>query len=364
MIVAFVVVEGILKKYVINGRFLAEKITGIQRYAFELTRELDKLVAGMGLEIYVPSDYDVGRGVYENIKVVKCHKPSSLVWEQVEYPRYLKNENALGINLCNVVPILYPKGIACIHDISYKVNPDFFKGSMHARLSRLWHCLNYRVICNNCDEIITVSEFSKREIIKNYRVNPNKITVVYNAWEHFRRDESERTSIEERYPALVNKKFYFSMCSLAKNKNIKWVLEAAQRHPESIFVISGMYDPKRLGEKVDFSESNNVIHLGYVSDDDAKLLMKNCDAFIFPTLYEGFGIPPLEALALGVDCIVSDTEVMHEVYGDAVTYINPYVYEFSLEKKDEEQKNACLSRFSWAGSAKKLYRLITEKKEQ
>ena len=111
-------------KYVINGKFLAEKITGIQRYAYELTRELDAMAEGRDIELFVPSDATADLSVYHHIKLVPSGKPAGERWEQFTYGNYLRRHGAQGINLCNIVPLCCPRGIACIHDINYRVMPE------------------------------------------------------------------------------------------------------------------------------------------------------------------------------------------------------------------------------------------------
>ena len=95
--------------------------------------------------------------------------------------------------------------------------------------------------------------------------------------------------------------------------------------------------------------------LGYVSDEEAKTLMRDCKAFLFPSIYEGFGIPPLEAMSAGCKrIIVSDTEVMHEIFGDSVEYINIKKEEITFSEND------VLSTYSWEKSALQLRLLICD----
>ena len=342
-------------KYVIDGKFLTEKITGIQRYAIEITRELDKMASDLDIEIVVPLNCEIDSSQYCNIKVVYFGKRTGDMWEQLDLPRYLKKCHAIGIHLCNVVPILYPKGIACIHDISYKVNPQFFT-NRHGRMSRLWHMLQYYIITKKARHIITVSEFSKNEIIKYYNVEHKQISVIYNAWQHFVRRLPDENCFS-KFSMLEKHKYYFSMSSLAVNKNLKWVVEVARRNPNETFAVAGMLDEQRLGEAFDVSELHNIYYLGYVSDDEAKILMKYCKAFLFPTLYEGFGIPPLEAMSMGADCIISNRTCLPEIYGNSVYYIDPKDYEVDVIQLTEGEKaknEIALEKYSWEDSAMKL----------
>ena len=109
------------------------------------------------------------------------------------------------------------------------------------------------------------------------------------------------------------------------------------------------------------NELKNLFYLGYVSDDEAKLLMKECKAFIFPSIYEGFGIPPLEALAMGSQVICSNAVCLPEIFKDSVHYIDPYKHDINLntllsEKTEPAEK--VLSLYSWEKTAEKTFEII------
>ena len=279
------------------------------------------------------------------------------MWQQSDVPRYLKKNKKKGIFFTNIFPVSYAKGIITIHDVSYKANPQFFT-SKRDRISALWHRINYWRAAHSKMKIVTVSEFSKSEIVKYYHVNPDRITVVYNAWQHMNRIEAAKDTFD-KYPYLNKEEYYFSMSTLAPNKNFKWILEAAKQNPNEVFAIAGGGKLKKVADESGYSNLNNVFFLGYVSDEDAKTLMGNCKAFIFPTLYEGFGIPPLEAIACGAKGVfVSDTPCMHEIYGNEVEYIdlnniNKYIFQ-----KNVQLSNEILERYSWIQSTRKIVGII------
>ena len=345
-----------MEKYVIDGLFLTQNITGIQRYAYEIVSELDKIVAPGKVEILVP-ETTIKLPQLENIKLVKKRKHGGILWEQIDFAHYARKNKMQCICFTNILPLLYPHGIITIHDISYKANPQFFT-SKRDRLSALWHRINYWYAARSKMAIVTVSEFSKSEIIKYYHVDENRITVIYNAWQHLERIEAAKDTFQH-YPQLKKGDYFFSMSTLAANKNFKWILHAAKNNPQEQFAIAGGGKLKGAAEAEGFVDLPNVHFLGYVSDEDAKTLMANCKAFLFPTLYEGFGIPPLEAMACGAPrVIVSDTPCMHEVYGEDAEYLNPVdMGNLKLKIENKNTKNV-LEKYSWKKSADKLNELI------
>ena len=138
---------------------------------------------------------------------------------------------------------------------------------------------------------------------------------------------------------------------------------SGKKNPSELFVIAGN-SVKNAKTKIDFSALPNVIFTGYLSDGCAKWLMKNCRAFLFPSTYEGFGIPPLEAFSVGTKVICSNAASLPEVCGDAAAYIDPYDYEIDLSAPETEKKEAyygaVLSKYSWKRSAERLKEILSE----
>lgn len=144
--------------------------------------------------------------------------------------------------------------------------------------------MQYAAIAKKARKIVTVSEFSKSEIVKYYHVNPEKITVVYNAWQHMQRVRPDPMLFGEysKWPQLKKGEYYFSMSNLLKNKNFPWVLRAAQSKPQVMFAIAGGGSLAKEAAALGLDHLNNVMYLGYVTDGEAKSLMENCKAFFVP----------------------------------------------------------------------------------
>lgn len=331
-----------MRRIIINGRFLTQRITGVQRYAREICAELDKLVSPDELIMAVPSETtDIPK--YKNIKVVKVGRFHNRLWEHISFPLYVLSQKATSLNLCNVAPLISP-GIVCIHDIKIKATPQFFSTKF-----LLWYRLLFFNATRRAKKIITVSNFSKSEIIKYYGVDENKIIVAPNGWQHFARINYDEDTLAKY--GLEKDSYYFAMSSLEPNKNFKWIAEQAVKNTNDLYVVAGSINEKVFSEGLGFKCPDNMKLIGYVSDEEAKTLMRDCKAFLFPSIYEGFGIPPLEALSAGCNrVIVSDTDVMHEIFGDCVEYIDDEV-NLGIMKRYSIKYTKVLERFSWNRSA-------------
>lgn len=356
-------------KYVINGNFLYGPVLGVQRYAREITHELDKLIADKPyeVEIVMPSIDSDGTSVfvskyqalYKNIRIVVTDGVAGRKWDQLSFNSYVKKNNAKPVYLCNEVPLLMRNGIVVVHDIAFKTHPEFFTqpGDWHEILYRR---LMYRKAFRKADKIITVSEFSKNEILANYRLNNPDITVAGNGWQHFDTGKVDELIFDQYASRIRRGDYYFYMASLAPNKNLRWILNNAKANPDTTYVISG----KALGDRSGVENMPNVVYIGYASDATARALMKYCKAFLFPSTYEGFGIPPMEALCMGARIILGDIPVLHEIYGDSAKYVDCDKADVRLDTMvdgwmvDREHVNRVLEAHSWEASAERLCRCM------
>lgn len=337
------------RKIAINGRFLSRRVTGVERYALEMIKELDKICSKNSVILLIPSNAKTDLKL-ENIEVKELNFLSGIIWEHITLSLYCLIHEYLVLNFCNTAPLLNP-GIVVMHDAKFMVHPEFFSLKF-----KLWYNLLFSNQARRCKKIITVSNFSKHEIEKYLNVKKERIVVIYSAWQHFSQVSFDDNALEKY--KLKTQQYYFCLSSLEPNKNFKWIAEVARKTPDSLFVVAGSINEKVFSHGLGFECPPNMKLIGYVSDEESKTLMRDCKAFLFPTIYEGFGLPPLEALSAGCkNIVVSDTEVMHEIYGNFPVYISPTIYDFKINDK-EVNSESLLLQYSWNKSAVQLMNLL------
>jgi glycosyltransferase involved in cell wall biosynthesis len=349
-----------MPKILINGDFLCRRLTGIERYAYEITKRLDALIKPREIAIAVPSNVpDVP--AYSNLEIIRLGKlKSHLLWQMTTLQFFLlRHRNFMVLDYGNTCLPLSP-GITFLHDIFCEVFPGDFSG-FRDKLIRVYNRLQYRLIARKAREIITVSNFSKNQIAGCFRVNPERISVIYNGWEHFSSVVPDY-SVFKDFPELTEKNYFFSLGSLSKRKNLKWILEYARKKPQSLFAVSGTsLSVSKIDEMGELDSSGNVRMLGYLDDARVKALMEKCRAFLMPSYYEGFGIPPLEALSCGTPIVISNSASLPEIYGNSAHYIDPGNTDTDIDALLDEPVDPpapLLEKYTYGSGAEKLYGII------
>ena len=345
-----------MSRIAFNGYLFAQRQTGTMRYAREILMELDCLVKQDEFSLVVP-EYAEHVPELKKINVVRYGSIKGSLWEQVDYPKYLKKTCQEGFGFNNTFPIFRP-GMLVIYDIAYKLYPQFGV-SLHGKISNLYHRLIFRIAAKGKFSIVTDSYFSKYQLIDFYQIAPERITVIGSAWQHFERISEDSGVLNTL--GLSHGSFYFTLGSLSVMKNTNWVIEVARKNPSEMFVITG---GKALAGHNSIAATSNVIFTGYISDEQIKALMRNCKAFIYPSIYDGFGLPPLEALSQGAQVICSNAACLPEVYGNSVHYIDPYDSNVDLDAIlacPVDRAEIVLNKYSWEKSARTLYALLNKK---
>jgi len=347
-----------VKTILINGYFFCRKLTGIERYAYEITSRLDKLCKPGEIAIIVPVDAD-NIPNYKNIRIIRHGKTiQHILWQMITLQWFLVTHRKYTVlEFANTILPLAP-GIVFLHDIYWEFFPEDFT-TKRDKIMRTYNRWQYRLIAKKAKRIATVSYFTKNQIVQTYHINPDRIDVIYSSWLHFGSITADN-SIFNDFP-ILSKPFYFLLGSLSKRKNIKWILEYAAKHPESLFAISGTSLSTLKVNELDGGIPKNIILLGYLDDSKVKALMTRCKAFILPSYYEGFGLTPLEALSCGAQIIIARAASLPEIYGNTAHYIDPFNTDVNLDallREPVEKPDAILAKYSYDISAEKVYNLI------
>lgn len=345
----------------INGRFLFHPCTGVERYSYELCRAMHN--SGSDFTIICPKSGEI-RKEYDvsGMKIVRYGVGSSHLWEQFVLPIFfIGKHDYLIISFMGLGPVLIPNKVITIHDLSFLHNKSWFSKRYY-----YYYRLLTPLAARTSKHIITVSEFSKKEIHKYYGFLSNDdISVIYNAPNHSKcgNNSGITENCRESYePGL----YILAVSSIDPRKNFKTLLKAFVGMNDCHLKIVGT-ESKAFRKTVRDNTSGNIEWLGRVDDEKLFQLYHNAAAFISPSLYEGFGLPLIEAMSSGCPVLASDIDVFREVCGDSAIYFNPNSAH-DIENKmrvvlsmdeaermqmiEKGQKNAM--RFSWESSANKL----------
>ena len=299
----------------INGRFLTQKVLGVQRFAIETIQAIDALLdtpeyrALKGrIEIVAPRkarDFPL-----RNIPLRRAGFASGYLWEQVELP--LQTRGELQLNLCMLGPLVTRHQLVVVHDATVRALPDNFSWKFRAAYGFLIPRL-----CRRAKRVVTVSEFSRAEIGKYYSADIANMPICYEGGDHIAKIAPDESAID-RF-GLRGKKFFLGVGVGSSNKNIETVVAAFNKANlgDTMLVLTGKRDAAVHGALTEV-HSQNVRNVGHVTDAELRTLYEHALALVFPSRYEGFGLPALEAMTLGCPVIISDQPALTEVCGDAV----------------------------------------------
>ncbi|MDY6056154.1 glycosyltransferase family 1 protein [Micrococcus sp.] len=346
----------------LNARFLSQPVTGIQRFAENVAAELLSLrdditlVAPTGV---TPRD----DGPLAGTSVLGVPGGAGLLWEQVTLPAFLRKQaNPLLLGLASTNPRRYRPQVSTHHDVTYVRYPESFSRAFRAA---------YRTVIPGMLEssasVLTVSEFSRSDIADHYGIPEERIVVVGNAPTDLGGSALPRQ--EDAAP------YFLAVSSPNVHKNFHRLVKAFDKFRKksgsstNLRVVGAQ--PKVFSSTESRIEDiDGVTFMGRVDDQELGRLYAGARAFIFPSLHEGFGIPPIEAQSLGVPVASSNTACMPEILGDSALYFDPRsISDMAevLERLDRDpiarqklssagRKNA--ERYTWRNTAETVSQVL------
>jgi len=377
-------------KISIDIRNIGKKRTGDEVVFFNLVKNLalideknnyQLLTDILDREILKKIKYDLGLENKSNFEIITLKTKNKFSWNFWTLPNYLR-KNPPAIYLTQyITPFFVPKRIkilTIIHDISFRVFPQMIKfGDLF--FLRLLIPLALR----RADKIIAVSQFTRDEIIKYYKINPKKVAYIYNAVaDNFLKQTFTKSELEEiKQKYQLPDKFILYLGTLQPRKNIPVLIEAyvkiKNQIPKIKLVLAGgrghNYD-LQINKTINAGKLNasDVVFPGFILEEDKKAVMLLASCFCFPSLYEGFGIPILEAFSANIPCVVSQIPVHKEVAGNAVLFFAPndvndlsnrlveILTENKLNVQLLEKAKTQLKIFSWEKTARKMLEIFNQ----
>lgn len=316
----------------IDARIYSDAFTGIGRYTFELVKRLIENHPEHEWVLFMnPREYEKF-SFPKNVKKIQTQARHYSLAEQISFLHALNKEKCDLVHFPHFnLPLLYRRPyIVTIHDTTI----SYFPGK---KKNKWWHKAAYNLIIRHAifgsKAIISVSENTKKDIIKLYRANPHKITTIHNGLgKDFKpATQKQQDALRKKYD--LSRKFILYTGVWREHKNLVrlirtfGILFRKNILPDLQLVIAGKEDPfyPEVKETIQSLQLQNQVKLvGFVPTKDLSPLYSAASAYVFPSLYEGFGFPPLEAMSTKTPVAASKTSSIPEVCSDAALYFDPY----------------------------------------
>jgi glycosyltransferase involved in cell wall biosynthesis len=372
-----------------NALSVSSEGAGISRYTLNLARHLLSLYGNEYIKVAVREDLqhlfqgcnDDGLIVFRNIAPLN---KSRRIAEGIKALSNIKTFSLVH-NPHYKVPLLLPllfmkPAVVTLHDIAFFRHPDIYRFRQRTK-RKILTLLSVK----KARRIICVSDFTKQEAIRLLGADNEKIRVIHSGldWESFKRSAKNNHGVQSLTELNIKKPYLLCVGTSNPKKNLTKVLEAFHKmklgglkHKLVIVGKKGRVTESIYSEAKRLGLDEEVIFTGFVSDDALLVLYKNADVFIYIGFYEGFGFPPLEAMACGTPVVVSNTSSLPEIVGDAGVYVDPYSIEDMASGiykilQSSNLRNYLVQKgfqrvrlYSWESTAKKTVEVYEEVLEE
>ncbi|WP_338549484.1 glycosyltransferase family 4 protein [Roseovarius phycicola] len=357
----------------INGRFLTQPLSGVQRYAHELVQALDDLLvrqpsvkARFGqvvvLTPFVSGAVHERLPCYRRIEIFSTGASQGHVWEQSRLYQISKDDVLLSLGNCG--PLAHEAHVVAFHDAHVFEMPEAFSPGY-----RRWHRFLRPRLAQRAKSLITVSQHSAHSLSPWLRIDPAQFAVIPNSAEHVLRTQDNPNALDTF--GLARRGYFLSVGNQSPNKNLIRLISAHRETGCDMPPLAIVGDAPRALNKAKLGRYDSLRVLGRVQESDLCGLYKGAAGFVFPSLNEGFGIPPLEAMQLGVPVLSSNATAMPEVLGDAPMWFDPRdqlgmtlaLKRFASMSEEERRSRIAkgklrAARFSWRASAEALVEVL------
>jgi glycosyltransferase involved in cell wall biosynthesis len=349
--------------------------TGVEHYAYQLIKNLAEIDNANEYILYFrtkPQEWFYS--LPKNFKLKVMPFPKFWTQARLSFEMAASPVDVLAI-LASALPIYHPKNsVVTVHDIAFEYFPEAFTPFMRRYL--VW---STRFAVRHARKIISVSESTKNDLVKTYGLAPEKIEVVHlGLGGGFKpRGYEDVQPVLDSF-GLTYKKYILFVGTLQPRKNIVKLVDAylklrKENRIEEKLVLAGgkgwLWEPilRKIGQA---SEKDSVVFLNYLGDNDLKAVLSGASLLTLPSIYEGFGLPPLEAMASGVPVVVSNVSSMPEVVSDAGALVDPnsvdsiaagllkVLTDKGLSAQMVEKGLARARLFNWKATAEKTLRLF------
>lgn len=353
----------------INGKFTAQRTTGVQRLASSLVQAFDSLLRENGNSdrwiLLCPPGGKPPKLTRIEISYAGSVLGGLHAWEQFFLPVVTFGRPLL--NLAGPAPLLKRRQVCMIPDAAVFDCPQAY-----TFVYRTWYRLLFRKLSRSAQLLLTISEFSRQRLVLALGSHARRLQLVYCAASHMIRVAPESTTLN-RFK-LEGVRYLLAVGSMNPTKNLPALVSAfrATTMPDvRLVLVGGSNSAVFAGESLEADDDSRVVSTGTISDGELSALYHHAHAFVFPSLYEGFGIPPLEAMSLGCPVVAARSSSIPEICGDAALYFDPLdisdisraleliLTEDSLRKTLIQRGAKRVGMFTWESAAHQLYDQLT-----